>query len=293
MRKIVITSIISMISLLNVSGQVAKNYDPSIQPKTAIQYFQPVEENLFAGDCMPFYHNGTFYLYWLLDENHHKVLGGLGGHQWALSTSKDLIHWEHHPVALGIDQDWEKSICTGSVIANGDKIYAFYSTRIKEGDNVHEQLSYAISKDGGLSFEKQKPTPFYPTPKECVSRDFRDPRVFKDEKGVFHLFISGYKKEPQLSGYGGYLVHLISKDLKNWSEIDSPLYGQQAVPECPDYFKWGDWYYLIYSINGYTQYVKSKQAYGPWEYPKFQPMSEKWNNVAKTAAFKDGRRIVV
>jgi hypothetical protein len=274
-------------------GQAVKDYNPAIQRTTRMQYFKPAESHLFSGDCMPFYHNGTFYLYWLLDEGHHAGLGGLGGHQWALSTTKDLVNWKHYPVALGIHEEWEKSICTGSVIADGDKIYAFYSTRVKEGDHVHEQLSVAMSTDGGISFRKRQPNPFYSAPEECVSRDFRDPKAFKDKDGIFHLFISGYEKEPVLEGQGGYLVHLTSDDLKNWTETTSPLRGQAGTPECPDYFKWNDWYYLLYSIGGNTYYVKSRHAYGPWEFPATQPMIEKWGNVAKTAAFNNGRRIVV
>ena len=92
------------------------NYNPALQPTNQIQYFKPVEKDLFVGDCIPFSYNGTFYLYWLIDKGHHSALNGLGGHQWALSTSKDLINWKHYPIALGIDEEWEKSICTGSLI---------------------------------------------------------------------------------------------------------------------------------------------------------------------------------
>lgn len=294
MKKISTLILVVAIFIANtLTAQVVKDYDPAIQRTTHMNYFKPVENHLFSGDCMPFFHKGKFYLYWLLDEGHHAGLGGLGGHQWALSTSSDLVNWEHYPVALGIDEDWEKSICTGSVIAEGDKIYAFYSTRVKEGDNVHEQLSYAVSTDDGLSFKKQQPNPFYYAPKECISRDFRDPRAFKDKDGVFHLFISGYEKEANFNGQGGYLVHLVSDDLKNWKETESPLKGQSQTPECPDYFKWNGWYYLFYSIGGNTHYLKSRQPSGAWEYPPFQPMAEKWGSVAKTAEFNDGRRIVV
>lgn len=278
---------------ISAAAQVAKDYTPTIQRTTSIQYFKPAEEHLFTGDCMPYYHDGTFYLYWLLDEGHHAGLGGLGGHQWALSTSSDLIHWKHYPVAVGIEEEWEKSICTGSVMADKGKFYAFYSTRVKENDKTHEQLSYAISEDGGKTFVKQQPNPFYYAPQECVSRDFRDPKVFKDKEGIYHLFISGYMKEPELDGFGGYLVHLISKDLKNWKEIESPLTGQVATPECSDYFKWNDWYYLLYSVGGDTYYVKSKQPYGPWEYPTTQAFVESWASVYKTSEFKDNRRIAV
>lgn len=277
-----------------VFSQVVKDYNPTIQPTMYMQYFKPVEKHLFSGDAMPYYHNGVFYLYWLLDEGHHAGLDGLGGHQWALSTTTDLINWKHYPVALGIDnEDWEKSICTGSVIAENDTFYAFYATRVKEGENVHEQLSYAISTDGGYSFKKQKPNPFYYAPEECISRDFRDPKVFKDKDGLFHLFIPGNLKEPSLAGFGGYLVHLTSTNLKDWKEATAPLRGQRGTPECADYFKWNDWYYLLYSIAGHTYYLKSKEAYGPWIYPKSQALIEYFGSVYKTAEFKDGRRIAV
>ncbi|MCD7936726.1 MAG: hypothetical protein LUG98_07695 [Tannerellaceae bacterium] len=275
-------------------AQVVKDYDPLKQRTTHMQYFKPAEDHLFAGDCMPYYHEGTFYLYWLLDEGHHAGLEGLGGHQWALSTTTDLVNWKHHPVALGIDdEEWEKSICTGSVIAEKDRFYAFYATRVKEEGKVHEQLSFAISTDGGLTYVKQQPNPFYYAPEECISRDFRDPKVFKDEAGLFHLFISGNLKEPVLNGFGGYLVHLISSDLTDWKEVESPLKGQRDTPECSDYFKWNDRYYLLYSLGGYTYYLISEHPYGPWIYPESQALMEYFGSVYKTAPFKDGRRIAV
>lgn len=101
------------------------------------------------------------------------------------------------------------------------------------------------------------------------------------------------KKEPELDGFGGYLVHLISKDLKDWKEIESLLTGQVATPECSDYFQWNGWYYLLYSTGGDTYYVKSKKPYGPWEYPSTQAFVEQWASVYKTAEYKDNRRIAV
>lgn len=113
MRKLIFAVLLTAGSAM---AQVVKDYDPQIQRTSALQYFKPAESHLFTGDCMPYYHDGTFYVYWLLDEGHHSGLGGLGGHQWALSTSEDLVNWTHYPVAVGIEQNWEKSICTGSVI---------------------------------------------------------------------------------------------------------------------------------------------------------------------------------
>jgi len=272
-------------------AQLGVKYDPTVQTTGNLQYFKP-KGNLFVGDCMPFWHNDTYYFYWLLDSAHHASLNGLGGHQWALSTTSDLKTWKQHPIVLGIDEAWEKSICTGSVVYYKNKFYAFYATRLldKEG-KVNEQLSYAISNDG-IHFDKQKPNPFYTSAPGYSKRDFRDPKVFVDEKtGEFHLLVSSWQENPAMAHAGGALVHLTSKDLKNWDVLDPILTGQPSVPECSDYFFWKGWYYLVYSNNSETYYVKSKRPYGPWEEPRYQALNESWVNVVKTASFKEDRRI--
>jgi hypothetical protein len=96
-----------LIIINNLFAQFSVKYDPSKQPVNNLQYFKPVGDNLFVGDAIPYFHNGTYYLFWLLDSAHHSSLGGLGGHQWAVSTTKDLKHWVNYPIAIGIDEDWE------------------------------------------------------------------------------------------------------------------------------------------------------------------------------------------
>ncbi len=265
-------------------------YNPSVQQKTDMQYFKP-SGDLFVGDCIPFFHEGTYFLYWLLDSAHHAALNGLGGHQWTLSTTKDLRNWKHHPIILGIDEDWEKSICTGSVAYANKKFYAFYATRLINSEGkVNEQLSYAISSDG-VHFTKQKPNPFYTSAPGYSKRDFRDPKLIVDSDGVFHLLVSSKKEKAVMQGTEGSLVHLTSKDLKNWDVEHPVLTGQGSVPECPDYFYWNGWYYLIYGHHGNTFYVMSRHEYGPWEEPRHQTLNEDFSNVAKTAEFVGGRRI--
>jgi beta-fructofuranosidase len=274
----------------SAGAQLSVRYDPTVQSTGNINYFKPLG-NLFVGDCIPFYHNHTYYLYWLLDSAHHKALGGLGGHQWALSTSTDLKTWKQYPVVLGIDEAWEKSICTGSVEYHDGKFYAFYATRlIDSSGKVNEQLSYAVSDDG-IHFVKQKPNPFYTSAPGYSKRNFRDPKVVIDEQGLFHLFVASDQTQAP-TGDNGVLVHLVSKDLKSWQVLSPLIYGQHDVPECPDWFLWKGWYYIVYGQGGNTFYLKSKQPYGPWEYPRYQALNEDWVNVAKTAEFTGGRRIV-
>lgn len=288
MRKLLFFLILAA-AARTAKAQLSVRYDPTIQSTGNIDYFKP-KGNLFVGDCIPFFHDGKYYLYWLLDSAHHKALGGLGGHQWALSVSSDLKTWKQYPVVLGIDEAWEKSICTGSVAYHAGKFYAFYATRlIDSAGKVNEQLSYAISDDG-IHFVKQKPNPFYTSAPGYSKRNFRDPKVVIDPDGTFHLFVASDEDNAPTADNGA-LVHLTSKDLKHWAVAAPLIYGQADVPECPDYFLWNGWYYIIYGRGGNTFYLKSRHPYGPWEYPRYQALNEDWVNVAKTAEFNGGRRI--
>ena len=261
-----------------------------------MQYFRP-SAPYFVGDCMPFFHDGTYHLIYLLDENHHQALGGLGGHQWAHASSRDLVHWEHHPLAIACDQDWEGSICTGSVFVHKGQFHAFYATRQREGRE--ERLSRALSHDG-FAFEKCSPNPFAGPPAGYGSRDYRDPFVFRDDTdGRFHMLVTASLADFPLHQRGGCLAHLSSDDLDTWT-LEQPFLvpggdpGYPSVPECPDYFRWNDWYYLIFSLNGEAVYRMSRDAHGPWLRPAVDTFDgPSLACVMKTAPFTGNRRIGV
>ncbi|MBM4029346.1 MAG: hypothetical protein FJ280_28710, partial [Planctomycetes bacterium] len=200
-----------------------------------MQYFKPPGD-FFVGDCMPFFHDGVFHLYYLLDEGHHQGKGGLGGHQWAHASTRDLMHWECHPLALGIDHEWEASICTGSAFHHDGLYYAFYATRLPDRT---EHLSVATSTDG-IHFTKTSPNPFASPEPPYRKGPYRDPCVFRDrETGRFHMLVTAELAEYPLAGRGGCLAHLGSGDLRNWQH-EGPFFvpgnaGHQ--PECADLFE--------------------------------------------------------
>ena len=260
-----------------------------------MQYFKP-QDPYYVGDCMPFFHDGTFHLYYLQDENHHQAKGGLGGHQWAHATSIDLIHWTHYPLAIPCEEDWEGSICTGSTFYHDGTYYGFYATRMPDRN---EKLSLAISKDS-ITFEKTLPNPFAEPTAGYRERDYRDPFVFQDEStGEFNMLVTASLADFPLYHRGGCLVRLTSKDLRNWQVVEpfiipGGMPGWPSVPECPDYFYWNGWYYLIFSLNGEARYRMSKNPMGPW----LRPIIDTFDGptlatVMKTAAFTGNRRIGV
>ena len=254
-----------------------------------MQYFKPEGEHLFAADCMPFFHAGTFHLFYLIDEDHHSALGGLGGHQWAHASSDDLVRWTHHPLAIPITGDWEGSICTGSVLYARGLYHAFYATRVRDRT---QHLSLATSRDG-VHFEKVAPNPFASPPEGYSAFHYRDPFAFHDSRtGLYHLLVTACLDPYPIYDRGGCLAHLTSTDLTTWEMQPSFLLpGLPNVPECPDYFFWRDWYYLIFSHDGTTHYRMSREPFGPWERPKVDTFDGSAARVLKTAGFTGDRRI--
>jgi len=255
-----------------------------------MQYFEP-DGDFFVGDCMPFFHAGTFRLFYLLDENHHGALGGLGGHQWAQASSRDLVRWDHHPLAIPITEEYEGSICTGSVFFHEGTYYGFYATRMRDRT---QHLSLATSPDG-VHFEKTAPNPFASPPEGYDPFHYRDPVVFRDRgDGLFHMLVTARLEGWPVADRGGCLAHLVSADLKQWEKRDPFIVpGLPGVPECPDYFAWNGWYYLVFSNGGIARYRMSRKPFGPWHRPRVDTLDGPAARVMKTAPFVDGRRLGV
>ena len=127
-----------------------------------MQYFKPNESNYFVGDAMPFWHEGRFHLYYLLDEGHHTALGGGGGHQWAHASTTDLVHWEHHPLAIALGAPGEVdelSICTGSLFAHEGIFYAFYAGRRRDAKYGRVETVCLATSPDGIEFTKSPDNP--------------------------------------------------------------------------------------------------------------------------------------
>jgi sucrose-6-phosphate hydrolase SacC (GH32 family) len=258
--------------------------------KAIEQYWKPRGHNVYVGDCMPFFYDGTFHLFYLHDRRHHRSKWGYGAHQWAHISTTDLINWKHHPLAIPITEEHEGSICTGSVLFYQGTYYAYYATRIpKQG----EFLSYATSING-IHFIKNQPNPLATPEPPYKKGPFRDPAIFQDEEGLFHLLVTSELEIPYLTARGGCLAHLTSVDLQTW-ETKEPFIvsGQIGQPECPDYFYWNGWYYLVYSLHGIARYRISKEQFGPWQKLKNDSFDGAQLRVLKTAEFTGNRRIGV
>ena len=248
-----------------------------------IQKWKPAGHNTGVGDCMPFSHGDTFHLFYLFDRRGHRSKWGLGAHQWAHISTKDFLSWTQLPMAIAIDEQYEGSICTGSVVFHNGIYYAFYAIRMSDGSAA--RLSWSTSLDC-INFVKSNQ--YRELSSKYHSPSARDPMVMVDEAGVVHMFVttSIYKD----NAVRGCLAHLISHDMQNWEEIEPLIVLDIAdQPECPDYFYFNSQYYLIYSIGGVARYFMSEKPFGPWKAPENNIVINKSCRVPKTAKFGDER----
>jgi hypothetical protein len=171
-------------------------------PPERMQYFRSRGHNSKPGDCIPFFHDGTFHLFYLvLRRNmHSKWDGGHGGLEIQHASTQDLAHWRHHPVVAPISEQWEAWNGTGGVVHHDGKFWMFYPTPDYDGNRGGIQL---VTSEDGERFTKQPPHPFLPG---------GDCEVFADpdpQKKLFHLLKAG-------KSTGGGLPELRDKTLVSW-----------------------------------------------------------------------------
>ncbi len=222
-----------------------------------------------------------------------------GSMHWGHAKSKDMVHWEHLPIALAPSEEYdlhERGGCfSGSAVDDNGVLSLLYTgTVIRDGVLCQTQC-LATSRDG-ITFDKYAGNPVIAAPPEDGSADFRDPKVWKHE-GIWYMVLGSGK-----DGIGKALLYR-SPDLRKWdyagvlAESDGTL---GYMWECPDFFPVGEKYVLMFSPMGMGEH-KTVYLVGEMDYAtgKFA-----WDKMGDTdigydyyapQSFLDasGRRIII
>lgn len=239
--------------------------------QTSLQYWKPRGYNAWAGDCMPFFHDGVFHLFYLFDRHHHGSKWGQGAHQYAHFSTRDLIHWAPHPLAVPIVEQWECAMGTCDCIWHDGRYHMFYTDcggRCEYTDKPQRgSWIFCATSIDGVHFRKD----FKPLVPGGDCTVFRDPAT-----GLFQMIRGGGNR-------------LVSKDLRNWEETPGDFVQRKpgTSGECPHLFAWNGWFYFILGTNAIW---KSRSALGPWE--EMKPTIYDGLYVPKVAEFTGNRRIL-
>lgn len=169
-----------------------------------------------------FYKDGEYHLYY-----QYNPYGSMWGNMnWGHSFSKDLISWQHHPVA--IQPNGLGAVFSGSSVVDKDNTAGFGKNAIiaiytSAGASQIQSLAYSL--DNGMTFHVYENNPIIAADKEC-----RDPNMFWHEKSGKWILVLAAALEKEMWIYS-------SPDLKNWTKESSFGHGygaQEGVWECPD-----------------------------------------------------------
>ncbi|WP_046175877.1 glycoside hydrolase family 32 protein [Domibacillus indicus] len=177
---------------------------------------------------------------------HHPYDVKPGAIHWGHIKSKDLVHWEHLPIALAPGAAYDKDGCfSGSAVDDNGVLTLVYTGHAESGDEIKEVQCIAVSTDG-VHFEKHPQNPVISEPPEGAGADFRDPKVWNHNGGWY--MVVGSQKNKQGN------VHLYESDnLLSWKDRGAIVKSEGKLGfmlECPDFFELEGRHILVFSPQG-------------------------------------------
>lgn len=190
------------------------------------------------------FYKGEYHLFY----QHHPYSAKWGPMHWGHAKSKDLINWEHLPIAIAPSEDYDQKGCfSGSAIEIDEKLYIMYTGIPNEHfqTDLNQIQCMAVSEDA-LQFNKLEDNPVISTVPEgnVDPNNIRDPKVWKHGE-YYYCLLGSQTKE----GTGQVLLYR-SENLKEWDFITITAKGEGncgTVWECPDLFQLNDVDVLIFS----------------------------------------------
>lgn len=206
------------------SAEVAAAGDPAARP---LFHFTPPTSWLNDPNGLVYY-AGEYHLFYQYHP-HSLVWGPM---YWGHAVSRDLLSWEHLPIAL--EPDDLGMIFSGSAVIDWHNTAGFGAeamvaifTQFADGQQVQ---SLAFSSDRGRSWTKYAGNPVIPMPAGQI--DFRDPKVFWHGDPHAGRWV-------MLLAVGQEIWFYSSPDLKSWTksgEFGAGFGSRGGVWETPDLF---------------------------------------------------------
>jgi len=210
-------------------------------------HFTPEKNWMNDPNGMVFY-EGEWHLFY-----QYNTHGNTWGHMsWGHAVSRDLVHWEHLPLALAEEND--VMIFSGSAVVDWKNtsgfgkdgkppLVAIYTGHYTKKPLQNQHVAY--SNDRGRTWTKFSGNPVL----DVKMADFRDPKVFWHEPTSRWVMTVALARESKVHFYA-------SPDLKQWKYVGEfgGVGAMGGLWECPDLFPLaieggGTKWVLIVNIN--------------------------------------------
>ncbi|HTV03090.1 MAG TPA: glycoside hydrolase family 32 protein, partial [Luteitalea sp.] len=224
-------ALVALAAVWTTQGQrtsVPATADATQRPRI---HFTPQRNFMNDPNGLVFY-KGEYHLFY-----QHNPQGTRWGHMsWGHAVSKDLLQWDHLPLALA--EEHGVMIFSGSVVVDhqntsglcrgkGDDRSCLVAIYTGHGQGKQTQ-NLAVSQDRGRSWSKFAGNPVI----DLGLKDFRDPKVFWYGPARRWVMVTVLPDQHKVRFFG-------SPDLKQWEALSDfgPAGATGGVWECPDLFE--------------------------------------------------------
>ncbi len=227
-------------------------------------HFRP--DDAKAGDVIPFYHQGTYHVFYMRESN------------WGHIASEDLVNWRILPDAITKGQDSlgadGEGCWTGSIVEHQGLFYLFYTGKNSKDPKGDQKVMMATSKDL-VRWVKAPQHTFYADGNiywnktmngsiddklDYHHQAFRDPDVFwNEERSEWWMLLHATLTDGTAPAMGLYT----SKDIINWKPSKPLLvYPAEISGDCPFIFpSKGKWFLNFADYH----YLTADNLEGPYE----------------------------
>lgn len=194
-------------------------------------HFQP-KKNWMNDPNGPLYYKGWYHLFY----QYNPEAAVWGNIVWGHAVSRDLIHWQHLPIAMVGDQWYDMNgVWTGSATFLPDgKLIMLYTGSTNESVQVQNLAEPADPSDALLrKWVKYEGNPVLVPPPRIAHKDFRDPTTaWTTPEGKWRITIGSKVNKTGIS-----LVY-DTVDFKKFELLEGVLHGVPGTGmwECVDFY---------------------------------------------------------
>lgn len=203
----------------------------------------------------PLHYKGEYHLFY-----QHNPYGNQWGHMhWGHAKSRDLVRWQHLPIALAPSLDCGEEHCfSGAAVVKGGVPMLFYTSIGPKTPAPNGAVQWAaVGSDDLITWRKHPANPLLTEALHGKDKvlDWRDPYLWQ-EGGQWRMVLGGHR-QPAADGSGGKGAAFLyaSPDLEEWT-YQGVLYEstEDGNWECPNFFPLGDRWVLIASAHHSVRY---------------------------------------